>query len=130
MNILLSIPALPFAELTAAPDAGGLDSGTVLLGLLVVAVGWLASTVSSLRSEVTALKESLTAQPQAAPAAAFDALAVAKGPSAQEVAAIAAAVHCVLGASARVVAVVPPDANAQAWSREGRREVFQSHQIR
>lgn len=127
MNLLFSIPALPLAEMTASPEAGGLDTGTVLLGLLIVAVVWLASTVSSLRNEVSALKEALTVRPKAAPAVAASA---PTGPTSEEVAAIAAAVRCVLGAGARVVAVVPPDANAQAWSREGRREVFQSHQLR
>lgn len=128
MNPILPLAAWPLlAETTAAPAGGGLETGTVLLGLLVVAVVWLASGVSSLRNEVEALKEALTARPRPAPARVESA---ATGPTAGEIAAIAAAVHRVLGTGARVVAVVPPDASAQAWSREGRREVFQSHQIR
>ncbi len=130
MNLLLSLPLLPLAEMTASPEAGGLETGTVLLGLLIVAVSWLALTVSNLRNEVAALKDALTIKPAASSAQPAATPLVSEGPTAEEVAAIAAAVRCVLGAGARVVAVVPPDANAQAWSREGRREVFQSHQIR
>lgn len=116
------------AETTPAPVGGsGLETGTVLLGLMIVAVVWLASTVTNLRNEVEALRDALTAKPRPAPARVDSAAA---GPTPEEVAVIAVAVHSVLGTGARVVAVVPPDASAQAWSREGRREVFQSHQIR
>ncbi len=127
MNLLFSLSVPPLAAASAPAEAGGLETGTVLLGLLIIAVAWLALTVSNLRNEVAALKDALVARPAPAPCAVAPA---DNGPAPEEVAAIAAAVRHVLGAGARVVAVVPPDANAQAWSREGRREVFQSHQIR
>ncbi len=127
MNPLFAFSVLPVAEAVAAPAAGGLETSTVLLGLLLVAVGWLATSVSHLRNEVAALKEALTVRPKPAAAAPPPAPA---GPTTEEAAVIAAAVHCLFGANARVVAVVPPSDHAQAWSREGRREVFQSHQIR
>ncbi|RXK53272.1 hypothetical protein ESB00_16365 [Oleiharenicola lentus] len=128
MNPLPVFFVLPVAEAVAAPAAGGLETGTVLLGLLIVAVAWLASSVSNLRTEVAALKEALAVPPK--PVVAAPSLPVPAGPTSDEVAVIAAAVHCLFGANARVVAVVPPSDHAQAWSREGRREVFQSHQIR
>lgn len=130
MNFLFSLPLPAIAAAPLPAEAGGLATSTVLLGLLVVAVAWLALTVSNLRNEVASLKDALTVKPAAAPARPASVASEPVGPSAEEVAVIAAAVRCLLGASARVVAVVPPDANAQAWSREGRREVFQSHQIR
>jgi|GEM_PF-1134120 len=128
MNMILPFAFMPLLADNAAAVPGGLDTGTVLLGLLVLAVLWLASSVSNLRNEIGSLKEMLTAKPR--PAVAAPSAPVDTGPTPGELAAIAAAVHFTLGARARVVAVVPPDVNAQAWSREGRREVFQSHQIR
>lgn len=121
--------AIPLAEVASAPATGGLDTGTVVLALLVVAVMWLASSVMSLRNELEALKDTgpVRARPAPSPSAGGTG---ASGPTPAEIAAIAAAVHQVLGAGARVVAVVPPGSDGQAWSREGRREVFQSHQIR
>lgn len=127
MNTLLPSALWPLLAETAVSPAGGLDTSTVLLGLLVVAVVWLASTMIGLRDEVETLRETLTVRPRLTPPPAPSA---APEPSPAEVAAIAAAVHCLLGADARLVAVVPPDGSGQAWSREGRREVFQSHQIR
>lgn len=126
MNLLFSLSQRPLAETVPAP-VGGLETGTVLLGLLIMAVAWLAATMASLRNEVAALKDTLSARP---PPALRVTPPVVEGPAPGEVAAIAAAVRYVLGAGVRVVAVVPPDASAQAWSREGRREVFQSHQLR
>lgn len=133
-------------SLAVLPTSGGweLDIDTVLLGILLVAVLWLAWSVATLRQEINELKGRRPAvEPAGAPAAppVPPPQAVAPPPppakpqvnggiASEELAAIAAAVQCVLGAGARVLAVVPPDANGQAWSREGRRQVFQSHQIR
>jgi hypothetical protein len=109
--------------------AGGssLQTGTVVLGLLVVAVAWLVKSLADLRTEVQELRQTRAAKSR--PAAQSAPAAV--GPTPAEVAAIAAAVHCVLGTRARLVAVGAADASGQqAWSREGRRQVFQSHQLR
>ena len=109
-------------------DTSSLETGTAVLILLTAAVAWLASSVMRLRNEVEELKDSLLAKsrPQATAAAPTSA-----GPTPAEVAAIAAAVHCVLGSGARLVAVGSSDTSGQqAWSREGRRQVFQSHQLR
>jgi hypothetical protein len=121
------IGALPVAGGASGAEGGNLDTGTVVLGLLVVAVVWLARSLVNLRTELEELRESRQAVVRpASPAAPASA-----GPTPGEIAAIAAAVHCVLGARARLVAVGPSDASGQqAWSREGRRQVFQSHQLR
>ncbi len=42
---------------------------------------------------------------------------------------VSAAVYCCLGSPARVVSIRPSGEQA-AWSREGRRSIFQSHRIR
>lgn len=124
MNLLFPfLGTVQLAEAASAPEAGGLETGTVLQALMVLVMIWLASSVANLRSQIEALRESLAVKPRPAPGA-------VAGPTPAEIAAIAAAVHHVLGAGARVVAVVPPGSDGQAWSREGRREVFQSHQIR
>lgn len=41
---------------------------------------------------------------------------------------IAAAVHVTVGASLRIVAVIP--LADQDWAREGRRDIFSSHRLR
>lgn len=43
---------------------------------------------------------------------------------------LAAAVHATLGESARVVAITDGVESTHAWSLEGRRQIFASHQIR
>ena len=53
----------------------------------------------------------------------------AAGVSPQTVAAIAAAVHAVLGAPHRIHHVKPADAPVD-WAREGRRQIFASHKLR
>jgi hypothetical protein len=123
MTLLLLHPIPPLLA-----EAPVLNTGTVLLALLVVAVAWLAVSVSQLRRDLGEMKEALAA-PRATPRSPAS-VAPAAGPTPAEMAAIAAAIHVTLGAGFRVVSVVPPDASAQAWSREGRREVFQSHHIR
>jgi hypothetical protein len=121
------IGALPLAGGASGAEGGNLDTGTVVLGLLVVAVVWLARSLVSLRTELEELRETHRAGARPVPPVVLP----SAGPTPGEIAAIAAAVHCVLGARARLVAVGAADASGQqAWSREGRRQVFQSHQLR
>lgn len=141
MNPISSLPVLPLAE----------SSGNLLLfGVLAVLVAGLGASVvylfqvvASLRTEV----EKLRAQPAATPAPAATPVVVPVPPKAEpapapapvvesrptpgELAAILAAVHALFGKEARIVALTPAPGSAQlAWSMEGRREVFRSHQIR
>ena len=69
MNLILKLNAPSLLAEAAAPTAGGLETGTVLLGLLVVAVLWLASSVCQLRNEVESLKDLLAEKPRAVSAA-------------------------------------------------------------
>lgn len=52
------------------------------------------------------------------------------GPPPEIRVAIVAAVHAMLGRSARIVAVTDGAETSQVWSLEGRRQIFASHQIR
>jgi hypothetical protein len=111
------------AAALASGDTLPIDGTTVLWLATAAVLMWLARSLAALRAEVAELKgnASRVARPPA-PAA---------GPTPAEVAAIAAAVHVVLGAPARIVAVAPRETAAlQVWSHEGRRDVFQSHQLR
>jgi hypothetical protein len=125
----MNLPFLPAVEpplAEVAAGAPGLNTGAVVLVLLVAVVAWLVSSLANLRAEVEELKESLRAKVRPGPAA-----VTRTGPSPAEIAAITAAVHCVLGSRARLTAVGSADSSGQqAWSREGRRQVFQSHQLR
>lgn len=115
-------PVTAFA--LAAGEAIPIDGSTVLGLAGAAALVWLARSLAELRTEVETLKAAQAERDGRA-------RGPADGPTAAEVAAIAAAVHAVLGAGARVVAVAPRETAArQVWSHEGRREVFQSHQLR
>lgn len=125
-----------------APQTGaGIEIGTVVLVLLVAAMIWLGRALGKLRTEVQDLRATLRAKdhpvpaglPMEAPVVAPAPVAPAAptGPSSAEIAAIAIAVHYLLGPRARLVAVGSVESSGQqAWSREGRRQVFQSHQLR
>lgn len=104
-----------------------------LNGLIVVFVAlsliWLMLEVTGFYFKRAAKKAASAAVP--APVAAVVPAAVA--PTVDElppelVAAVAAAVHIVCGAQARIQAIVP--VAAQDWAQEGRRQIFASHQIR
>lgn len=76
------------------------------------------------------------AEPKPAPAAAVAAPPAAAVPSApvadmapELVAVITAAVHLTFGGRARIQAIVPVEPE-QGWAREGRRQIFSSHQVR
>jgi hypothetical protein len=120
------------AELAGAPAGLGLSADTVLLALLVGLMFFLLSSVMKLRAEVAGLRATPAASAVPLPAALPTAVQSANaGPSSEEIAAIAAAVHVLLGPKAEVVGIVPvvPD-EWQVWSREGRRQVFMSHRVR
>lgn len=134
-----------------SPPLAQLDGTALLLGvlaLLVVGLGaglvYLHQAVLALRRDVEKLRLAPAAlvvpPPVAVPAAAplpapvpvaAPAPVPEPRPTPGELAAILAAVHALFGKEARIVALTPAPGSAQlAWSMEGRREVFRSHQIR
>lgn len=81
------------------------------------------------RGEAARLASATRAAPPSSTASDSTAAAAATAP--HVLAAIAAAVHYVMGPNHRVCSVVPaPLPGGERWSVEGRREVFQSHQLR
>jgi len=117
-----------------------LNLQTAILVLVVLGVLVLAKMVSDLRGEVSALRalrgqpsvpqdEKLVASPAPKPEP-VPAL-VTEAPDeipADVYAAIVAAVHYTLGQESHLVSVTP--AESMMWSREGRRNIFNSHKFR
>lgn len=119
------------AEVAAEPSTAGVDSVVVGLALLAVAMAWQTRSLLRLRAELAEVKASRQPKPGSPPSAAVAGpTAGADELSAAQVAVIAAAVHMVFGAKAQIVSVGSGDLEWQAWSREGRRQVFQSHKVR
>jgi hypothetical protein len=120
---------MTFYLLAVSAEAPIIATETAVLILAVVGLLILAKSVITLRGEVNALKGSSAAT---APAVATSKRA-ASSPVSEEVppqvrAAIAAAIFATLGHSHRIVTISP--AQSLLWSREGRRQVFDSHRFR
>lgn len=120
----------PFPELTAPTES--IDVQTALLLLIAGALVYVAKLLADVRNRLNALEARAPARTAAAPAAGSapgmpDAGSATVPP--QILATIAAAIHATLRVPHRVVAVSPSN-ELRAWSLEGRRQVFQSHQIR
>lgn len=127
-----------YTLLAAATETSGTTNFPYLVGLLALIVSLVAIIqVAGLRRDfsqsatpATATATPATATPAAASApAAGSAFAapVGDGITPETVAVIAAAVHSVMGASARIVAIKPQDTN---WGQAGRHSVLSSHKIR
>lgn len=118
-----------FYLLAVSADSPIIETETAVLILAVVGLLILAKSVITLRGEVNALKR---VSPAAAPAVATPKKMAPPSTDAEvppEVrAAIAAAIFATLGHNHRVVTISP--AQSLLWSREGRRQVFDSHRFR
>lgn len=126
---------MSFQNFMAMAEAPALGFDTAVLILAVVGLVLLAKVVLDLKNEVAALKRG-TSVPVAPPLAAppVPAASVPASPAAPaEIpahvrAAIAAAIHVTHGPTHRIVSVTP--VQSLLWSREGRRQVFDSHRVR
>ncbi|MBL9194588.1 MAG: hypothetical protein JNJ82_19695 [Opitutaceae bacterium] len=107
---------------------------SVSTALLLIAVGLLifvAKAIADLRAEVQDLRERLTARPTAT--AEHPSPATSAAPEAIDStlrAVIAAAVHTAMADQPYRIVAVAQTAHDAGWSLEGRRQVFQSHQVR
>lgn len=104
-----------------------IDLQTVLLLVIATVLILIFRTLADVRSRLERVETVLSApaRPSPAPPATENEEQIPE----HIVAVIAASVLATLGRGHRVVAVQPaPD--GQVWSLEGRRQVFQSHQIR
>ncbi len=115
--------------LAAAAETSGTANFPYLMGLLALIISLVAIIqVAGLRRDFSQSTTPATARPASAPAARLASAAPASdGISPETVAVIAAAVHSVMGASARIVAIKPQDSN---WGQAGRQAVLLSHKIR
>lgn len=132
---MTSIETIPQIALlgTLAEDASVLERLAFQMnGLIVVFVAlcsiWLLVELIGVffkRMEARATREAQARK--AAPAEPAAAAAQPAMEDAELIAVIASAVFYVAGRSARIVSVTPVDAD---WAREGRRQIFSSHNIR
>lgn len=111
---------------------------TAVLCIVVVVLALVVKELAVTRRRVAALEEQLAKAdtPPASPLNAPAAAAPVSSPNAntidpEVVAAISAAVHLTYGSRHRILSITaPPPEHVQAWSTEGRRQVFQSHRVR
>ncbi len=120
---------MTFYLLGMSAEAPIVATETAVLILAVVGLILLARSVLTLRSEVNALKRSSPGAPSAlgSPKEGTSISSPREIPP-QVRAAIAAAIFATLGSRHRVVAISPVP--SLIWSREGRRQVFDSHRFR
>jgi hypothetical protein len=113
----------------AAAEAPILEVETAVLILAVVGLVLLARAVMTLKVEVAALKRTAGSSPAAPAKLSAPAPQVSSGEIPPQIrAAIAAAIHATHGHTHRIVSVAP--VQSLLWSREGRRQVFDSHRVR
>lgn len=101
--------------------------------VVMLTLGGLWLVVAGVSKLVLAFERALgVSTPRSAPppVPAPTAPSATDGVDARTVAAITAAIHAVFGARARIVSLSPESGPGQAWSKEGRREIYQSHRVR
>ncbi len=127
-SCLSSLPPLLAAALPSQPSLGE-SIVFQLTGLVVVFIAlgsiWamLELTGQFFRRQAAAPKPVANAPVPATPAPG------AAGIPPETVAVIAAAVHAAVGAHHRIEVIVPVGPSSD-WAREGRRQIFASHQVR
>jgi hypothetical protein len=128
------------ANSSTASATSAVSIPTALLILLALAVVLLAGALAKLRARVASLEtQTVTATNEtpdaslATPRLTSQAATHATDseiPSAEILAAIAAAIHVTLAGQARIVGVTPAHNEDRVWSLEGRRQIFHSHKVR
>ncbi|MFT3782669.1 MAG: OadG family protein [Nibricoccus sp.] len=114
-------------------SSSSLSIQTILLAVIAVALVAVAFGLAKLSRRVKTVEATATRPPFAPPMPATPspvAPAVNGKIPPQVVAAISAAVHLSIGSNHRILAVGQPCPHRQAWSLEGRRQVFSSHKVR
>lgn len=120
---------MTFYLLAVSAKAPIMGMETAILILAVVGLLILAKSVMTLRGEVNALKRtSPGATPAGAPPKKISSSPIEGEVPPQIRAAIAAAIFVTLGHNHRIVTISPTQ--SLLWSREGRRQVFDSHRVR
>lgn len=136
MNLfsLEALAASPLALIGA--DAGFAEyAGFQASGMTVVllTLGGLWLVVAGVSKAVLAVERSMGLAPlakAAPPPPVPQAPVPAEAVDTRTIAVITAAIHAVCGSRARIVSLSPESGPGQAWSKEGRREIYQSHRVR
>jgi hypothetical protein len=115
------------AALAAEEQGASIDLQTALLVLVAVLLIFVFKALADVRSRLDRLEDGPAGFRSAGrrPEQGGDA-----GIPDEIVAVIAASVVATVGGAHRIVALQPVSPEARAWSLEGRRQVFQSHQFR
>ena len=117
------------------PSSGPTSFQTVLLIIIAGALLFLVRSQAKLNTRLASLEAAKTATTQPAsiiqtPPNANSSPKTNDSVPPQIVAAISAAIHTTLRARYRIVSVGEICPHRQAWSAEGRRQVFSSHKVR
>lgn len=128
---MLHLQLLANASPETPPPAGAdpISFQTALLVLVAGALLVLAKNLATLNRRLAALENPGQAARPSSAASPHACSGYGAIPP-HVIAAISAAVHTTLAGRARILAVGPLCPSRQAWSAEGRREVFRSHRVR
>jgi len=126
---LLASTAQTVAQTSSSSDP--ISFQTVLLVIIAVALLFLATNLAKLNSRIASLEVAKTTASQPTPAASSQlSPEPADNVAPHIVAAISAAIHTPLRTRHRIISVGEICPKRQAWSAEGRRQVFSSHKVR
>lgn len=104
---------------------------TALLVIIAGGLVVLAKHLTDLHRRLASLEHGRNSKKESAASGSTPhAYGISQGISPEVIAAISAAVHTTIKGRARILSVGPFCPNRQAWSAEGRRQVFSSHKVR
>ncbi len=103
---------------------------TAIAVILAVVVAFCASKIASMQGRINALEEKQRPEASADQSTGLGEESSSVTVPREIVAAISAAVISSLGRNTRIVKVSPTSHESQAWSVEGRRNIFHSHSVR
>ena len=139
----MPITHLPFlasisqAVAQTSSSSNAISFQTALLVIIAGALLFLAKNLASLNRRLASLEAAKTQAPLPTPKPVAPTASLQLSPASpsdtvapQIVAAISAAIHTTLRARHRIISVGEICPNRQAWSAEGRRQVFSSHKVR
>jgi len=116
---------------TASQTSDPISFQTALLVIIASALLLVAKNLASLNHRISSVESGKTSNNRQDGAIGTQHSAMPAGMVAPEVvAAISAAIHTTLKGNHRIISVGQICASRQAWSAEGRRQVFSSHKVR
>lgn len=130
LETLVASPLALIGTDATFPEYAGFQASGITVVMLTLGGLWLV--VAAVSKVVLMVERSVATVP--VPKAAFTPPAATPVPAenvdTRTIAVITAAIHAVCGSRARIVSLNPESGPGQAWSKEGRREIYQSHRVR